>query len=148
MNRTTKELRVVVVHREKKRRGKDGSTLEWCLPGGKKWRAYGLLKETKREVGGEIGQRVKAIYVIGSRRHPQFPRRIIHYTLCTLVTTAPLEEIRFWPGKNIREVRLVTPEDFCRLVKTDIFPPLAGILGLTPERISAIKAEIRAQSGK
>ena len=134
--------KVVVVLRTKKRKGKGGVKLDWGFPGGKKWNAFGILPETERECGAEIGKKVRARHIIGSRHHPQFPRRMVYYVFCQLISDAPLEKLKFKPGRNIIDVRLVTPREFVTLCKVDIFPPVAGFLGLTTEEIAKIRAEV------
>jgi len=139
---------IVLIERELVRKGKEGVQLRIGFPGGKKWQAWGVQRNTLREACEELklpeGSLVVEKY-LGSWHHPQFPARLVHYTVCKFKDEGIFIPA---PGKNIRRILIVNPEEMVRLTSTTIFPPLARFLGLTSRKIRSIRRQVSKKVAK
>lgn len=109
----------VLMIRRKQREGK----LSWAFPGGGIERGETPQEAAEREVGEEVGLKVKAVHVLGERVHPQTGRHTT-YVACELVGG----EARVADAEELAEVKWAAYGETSILVPWGLFPPVQAYL--------------------
>jgi len=116
-----------MIRRVKKEPGKDGSILEWALPGGKQRFSENRRQCVEREVLDETGYQVESIKEISSRVHPQILVFIV-YHFCKLkskITIAKPKE-----PHEIAEIKWVKKEKIKKLITSSLDEKVSQELSL------------------
>lgn len=118
---------VLMIRRVKKEPGKDGSILEWALPGGKQRFSENRRQCVEREVLDETGYQVESIKEISSRVHPQILVFIV-YHFCKLKSKIPIAKPK--EPHEIAEIKWVKKEKIKKLITSSLDEKVSQELSL------------------